>query len=138
MEPPKIGDGVFGFNFGAVHAAGAAGAAFAPSASARITVAVDRRARVDRRALVAFATVARCVSAPLEMANIVVCRVRAFGVRSSVERARVTRVVAARARGSLAIRRAARDTPGGRPLGRAAFSASLVFVGFRPTWRFCA
>ena len=135
MEPPKIGDGVFGFNFGAVHAAGAAGAAFAPSASARI--AVDRRAVVDRRVRVAFATVARGVSAELEMANIVVCRVRAFGVRSSVERARVTRVVAARARGSLAIRRAARDTPGGRPSGRAAFSARLVFV-HRPKWRFCA
>ena len=94
MEPPKIGDGVFGFNFGAVHAAGAAGAAFAPSASARI--AVDRRAVVDRRVRVAFATVARGVSAELEMANIVVCRVRE--VRRRGRRARACAAPASSAR----------------------------------------
>ena len=94
MEPPKIGDGVFGFNFGAVHAFGAAGAAFAPSASARI--AVDRRAVVDRRVRVAFATVARGVSAELEMANIVVCRVRE--VRGRMRRARACAAPASAAR----------------------------------------
>ena len=50
VEPPKIGLGVFGFNFGALHAAGAAGVAGADSPPSARTIADAARLEVtDRR-----------------------------------------------------------------------------------------
>ena len=83
VDPPKIGLGVLGFNFGAVHTAGAAGAASFAASAARITTEV--RARDAVRGVVAIALVV-AYDAEADMANMFYVRKRVWRTGSDTTR----------------------------------------------------